>query len=58
MTEDRPYIFGLATAFLVAALLLVIETAKYEALRTELGTACGGVIASLDLTEWVTLCRT
>ena len=48
---------GLAAALLVVTTLLVLLWAAYAAQRADLDVACNGIIASLDLTEWVNLCR-
>lgn len=50
----------LAVAWLTAAtlaLLLAIISWRYFSLLAQLDQACGGVVARLDLSEWVPLCR-
>jgi hypothetical protein len=47
----------LATVLILAALLIVVEHRVSE-LEDGIDLACSGVVARLDLTEWVTLCRT
>ena len=48
---------GLACALLVVSTILVVLWAAYQSQRADLDVACNGVIANLDLTEWVNLCR-
>jgi amino acid transporter len=59
--EDDPeavwLTIGLAVALLVVSTLLVILWATYASQRADLDVACNGIIANLDLTEWVSLCR-
>lgn len=50
----------LLVAWLVAAtlaVLLALMCWQYFQLRSDLDQACSGVVARLDLTEWVPLCR-
>lgn len=39
------------------ALLLALVGWRYYQLRSQVDQACGGVVARLDLSEWVPLCR-
>jgi NADH:ubiquinone oxidoreductase subunit 5 (subunit L)/multisubunit Na+/H+ antiporter MnhA subunit len=48
---------GLACALLVVSTILVVLWAMYQSQRADLDVACHGVVANLDLTEWVALCR-
>jgi len=49
----------MALAFILAATAAVILAVQYFSLRSELDQACApdSVVARLDLTEWVPLCR-
>jgi hypothetical protein len=46
-----------ASLALVFGAGLVVVTAHYISFRQEVDRACQGVVAELDLTEWVAVCR-
>lgn len=53
----RWVVLGLSAALLGLLVLTVSLYASLAQVRSELDVACNGIIAGLDLTEWVSLCR-
>jgi cytochrome oxidase assembly protein ShyY1 len=56
MTERRAITWLAACVAVLAVAVILLAVAHWQ-LRRQLDTACDGVIATLDLTEWVPLCR-
>lgn len=54
---DRWLIFTAAAVILWLALFAIVLYAALADVHAQLDVACHGVIANLDLTEWVQLCK-
>jgi hypothetical protein len=53
-----PVLLTLTAAVLILLALLIVVDHRVAQLEDEIDLACSGVVARLDLTEWVNLCRT
>lgn len=50
-------VLPLLVVLLFCAVTIYRQQQRLSTLRDEIHTACQGVVANLDLTEWVSLCR-
>lgn len=64
MTRHRITLLGAALLLALAGITIAVladqlARARTELadLRTQLAAACGGTIATLDLTDWIQVCR-
>lgn len=47
----------LAGAVIILTAVLLLVAMSYAGYRADVQTACGGVVARLDLSEWVQVCK-